>query len=226
MNHVIQQISIMVLPLIFAVTLHEAAHAWVADKLGDDTARRMGRVSFNPLRHIDPFGTVILPALFIASGAPFMFGYAKPVPVNFSRLRHPKRDMALVAAAGPAMNFLIAIACSLLWHLHSVLPEALAAFWLEMITKGIVFNVMLGVFNLLPLPPLDGGRVLTGLLPKPLAMRFARIEPYGFFILIGLMVILPLFGQQLGVSLNPIAWILLPIVDAVLWVLSVVFNVG
>lgn len=226
MESILYQIAIWAIPVLVAITLHEAAHGWMADKLGDDTARRLGRVSFNPLRHIDPFGTVILPALFIASGAPFMFGYAKPVPVNIGRLRKPKRDMALVAAAGPAANFLIAIAACILWHLHSVLPEAVGRFWLEMITKGIIFNVMLGVFNLLPLPPLDGGRVLTGLLPLPLAIRFARIERFGFVILIGLMVVLPLIGQQLGVFLNPIAWILLPIVRAVLWVLSSIFNLG
>lgn len=226
MESILYQIATWAIPVLVAITLHEAAHGWVADKLGDDTARRLGRVSFNPLRHVDPFGTVILPALFIASGAPFMFGYAKPVPVNFSRLRRPKRDMALVAAAGPTANFLIAIGFCIAWHLHSVLPEGLAEFWLEMVTKGIIFNVMIGVFNLLPLLPLDGGRILAGLLPKPIAARFARTERYGMFVLIGLLVILPLIGQQLGVSLNPVAWILLPIVDAVLWVLSMVFNVG
>lgn len=226
MESILYQIATWALPVLVAITLHEAAHGWVADKLGDDTARRLGRVSFNPLRHIDPFGTVILPALFIASGSPFMFGYAKPVPVNFSWLRRPKRDMALVAAAGPTANFLIAIGFCILWHLHSALPEGVGGFWLDTVTKGIVFNVMLGVFNLLPLLPLDGGRILAGLLPRPLAAQFARTERYGMFILIGLLVILPLVGQQLGVSLNPIAWILLPIVDAVLWVLSLVFNVG
>ncbi len=226
MEDALYQIAIWAIPVLLAITLHEAAHAWVADKLGDDTARRLGRVSFNPIRHIDPFGTVILPALFIASGSPFMFGYAKPVPVNFGRLRRPKRDMVLVAAAGPAANLLIAVAASLLWHLYSVMPEAAIEFWVEMITKAIVFNVMLCVFNLLPLPPLDGGRIMTGLLPMPLAIRFAKIERYGFFILIGLMIILPLMGQQVGLSLNPIAWVLVPIVNAVLWVLDLVLVLG
>lgn len=226
MGSTVYDIATWIIPVLLAITLHEAAHAWVADKLGDDTARRLGRVSFNPIRHVDPFGTVILPALFIAAQSPFMFGYAKPVPVNFSRLRQPKRDMALVAVAGPAANLLIAIGAAILWHLHDIFPRDVAEFWLDMLVKGIIFNVMLAVFNLLPLPPLDGGRIMTSLLPRDLAIRFARIERYGFMILIGVLVILPLVGQQLGVDLNVLAWILLPIVDAVVWVLARVFGLG
>lgn len=223
MDSILYQVATWIIPVLVAITLHEAAHGWVADKLGDDTARRLGRVSFNPLRHIDPFGTVILPAILIAAKTGFIFGYAKPVPVNFSRLRHPRRDMALVAAAGPLANLLIASVGALAWNLQAVLTGGLAEFWADMFGNLIQLNVMLAVFNLLPLPPLDGGRVVTALLPPPYAAQFARIERHGLMILIGLMILLPLVGQQFGLYLNPIAEILVPIVKAILWLLETLF---
>ncbi|MGD9536274.1 MAG: site-2 protease family protein [Alphaproteobacteria bacterium] len=226
MNSIYFEVATWVIPVLIAITLHEAAHGWVADKLGDDTARRMGRVSFNPLRHVDLVGTILLPALLIATKAGFVFGWAKPVPVNFSRLRNPRRDMVLVAAAGPAANFLIACGAAVLWHLHAVFPEGVAEFWYVMMIRGILLNLMIGAFNLLPLPPLDGGRILTGLLPRPYAVKFARIERYGFFILIGALILLPLLGEQIGVSLNPLAWILLPIVNAAAWLIFTIFGIG
>lgn len=223
MDSIPYQIATWIIPVLIAITLHEAAHGFVADKLGDDTARRAGRVSFNPLRHIDPFGTIILPALLIAAHTGFLFGYAKPVPVNFSRLRHPRRDMALVAAAGPLANLLIACIGALAWNLQVVLPGALAEFWADMFLNLIQLNVMLAVFNLLPLPPLDGGRIITALLPRAYAIQFSRIERFGLLILIGLMIVVPLVAQQFGVFFNPIAEILLPVVKVLLWVLEKLF---
>lgn len=218
--------STWIIPVLLAITLHEAAHGWVALKLGDDTAAKQGRVTFNPLRHIDLFGTILLPGLLIVAGAPFVFGYAKPVPVNFARLRRPKRDMALVAGAGPGINLLLAALGALLLHASSLFPAGFAGWWQEMLTKGVVFNVMIGTFNLVPIPPLDGGRIVTGLLPMPLARRFARLERFGMMGLLFLLVVLPLIGQQIGVSLNPLGWILLPIVNAILWLLTVIFQLN
>jgi Zn-dependent protease len=215
-------LSIWFLPLIIAITLHEAAHGWAAEKLGDDTARRLGRVSFNPIRHVDPLGTLVLPGILLLLKAPILFGYAKPVPVDFRRLRNPKRDMIWVALAGPLTNLLLAIASALLLHLVGALPGTLGDWVATNLQNAIVANVIIGVFNMLPLPPLDGGRVLTGLLPLPLARRFARIEPYGLVILIGLLFVLPLLARELGSAFNPLFAVLGPAMDAVfrfvLWI--------
>ena len=200
--------STWVLPILIAITFHEAAHGFVAWCLGDDTAYQMGRVTFNPLRHIDPFGTVVLPTLLLISPAPFIFGWAKPVPVAFHRLRAPRRDMVLVAAAGPGINLALAAASAILLNVVSLLPEPLAE-WLRLnLGHSVLINLLLAVFNMLPLPPLDGGRVAVGVLPNALALPLARLERYGLFILIGALFLLPWLGGKLGVDLDVFYWLI------------------
>jgi Zn-dependent protease len=183
----IQTVAIYALPVLFAITVHEAAHGYAARHFGDNTAWKLGRVTLNPIPHIDPMGTILMPLLlyFATSGA-FLFGYAKPVPVRFGNLRHPKRDMVWVALAGPAANLAMALIWGILFYLlqGAGLQEI---FFYAMCKAGISMNVGLFVFNLFPLPPLDGGRIMTGLLPLKQAMAFSRIEPYGFFIVIALI---------------------------------------
>jgi Zn-dependent protease len=182
-----QKISIWVVPVVLAITVHEVSHGWIARKLGDNTAFMLGRLTLNPLKHIDPVGTILIPGLLLLLKAGFIFGYAKPVPINWRNLHNPRRDMALVAAAGPGANLLMAMGWALLTRLALMLGDSGEAL-LYMSVAGIFINTVLMVLNLLPLPPLDGGRVMTGLLPGPMAYQFSRIEPYGFFILIGLLV--------------------------------------
>jgi Zn-dependent protease len=185
MDEIIRTIAVYALPLIFAITLHEAAHGYVAKYFGDMTAYSQGRVSLNPAVHIDPMGTILIPALLYMIGSPFLFGYAKPVPVNFGNLRKPKQQMAWVALAGPAANLLMAF----LWMILIVVLHALnadAEFFLKMGQAGVSVNLMLFAFNLFPIPPLDGGRILVSFLPHKYAFKVAQIEPYGFFIVMAL----------------------------------------
>jgi Zn-dependent protease len=201
-------ISVWILPLVTAITFHEAAHGFVAHRLGDNTAFALGRVSFNPLKHIDPFGTLMLPALLLLSHAPFLFGYAKPVPVNFRALRNPRIDMVWVALAGPATNIALALVAALAFHIIDDLPPNAAQWVADNLKNALVINVVLAVFNMLPIPPLDGGRVAVGLLPRWLAAPLARLEPFGMLILIGILIVLPLAGSQFGLNLDVISAIL------------------
>jgi len=194
---IVQKIVAWVLPVLFAITVHETAHGWMALQLGDKTAMMLGRLTLNPLKHVDPLGTILIPGLMYMM-AGFMFGWAKPVPITWQNLRQPKRDMVFVAAAGPASNLIMAILWALVIRIGLALGDAGLAL-VFMGVAGIFINCILMVLNLLPLPPLDGGRVMTGLLPGPMAYKFSRIEPYGFFILIGLMV-----TGLLGVILWPV----------------------
>jgi Zn-dependent protease len=207
-NLTLYSASVWVLPLLFAITFHEAAHAFVAHRLGDDTAFELGRVSFNPLKHIDPFGTVLLPAMLLLSHSPFLFGYAKPVPVQFGNLHNPRLDMVWVALAGPATNIILALMAALAFHALPLVSADYAQWVADNLKNALVINVVLAVFNMMPIPPLDGGRVAVGLLPRFLAYPLSRLEPFGMLILIGFLILLPLAGSQFGLNLDVISAIL------------------
>jgi len=211
----IPMIVAVAIPAILAITMHEAAHGFVAKWRGDDTAWMLGRVTLNPIRHIDPFGTVILPALmYFTTG--FVFGWAKPVPVNFGRLYNPRSDMVWVALAGPGINFFLALVSAILWGLTDPQSGPFELWFRAALEVSVLVNVVLMVFNLIPLPPLDGGRVAVGVLPDALAFPLARLERYGMFILIGALFLLPMIGREFGLNLNVLAWVLGPPVDYVI----------
>lgn len=197
MSDSVLSIAVWALPLLVAVILHEVAHGWVAFRLGDPTAKALGRLTLNPIPHVDPFGTLLLPGMLILTGSPFVFGYAKPVPVDFRFLRHPKRDMVWVAAAGPAVNVLLAVLSATAFKVAagSGEPGLLAT----MLLYSVFLNITLAVFNMLPIPPLDGGRVAVGLLPRALALPFARLEPVGMIVVIVLLA-----SGSLGLVLGPV----------------------
>lgn len=196
----IQEMASWVIPILLAITLHEAAHGYVAWICGDDTARWLGRVSLNPLRHVDPMGTILFPAFQVLLTGTVFLGWAKPVPVNFSRLRNPRRDMVFVALAGPGMNLMMALVAAVLLHTVRYLPEAAQAWFRLTLVNTILLNVILAVFNMIPLPPLDGGRVAVGILPDSLARPLAELERYGMWILMALIFVPQLFGKSLLAS--------------------------
>jgi Zn-dependent protease len=199
--------STWVIPILIAITFHEAAHAYAAWRLGDETAFRLGRVTFNPLKHIDPFGSILLPALLFLTKAPFLFGWAKPVPVAFRNLRHPRRDMAIVAVAGPVTNVILALVSALLVHLVWLVPEIAERWLLQTLYQSILLNLVLAIFNMIPVPPLDGSRIALSLLPGPLARPYAKLERFGFLILLGIIFLLPILGRQIGFDLNIFRWL-------------------
>jgi len=213
-------VAVIAVPAILAITLHEAAHGYAALMFGDPTAKEAGRLSLNPIRHVDPMGTILLPGLLILTSAPFLFGWAKPVPVNFHRLRSPRADMVWVALAGPGMNIALAFLSGVLLHAVPEAPGLTGTVIATGLQYSIFINVILAVFNMIPLPPLDGGRVAVGLLPLPLARALASTEKYGILLVLGVVIGLPLLGSEIGVDLNIFANLILPIVDSVVDVIA------
>ena len=212
---VLYHVSMRALPVLLAITLHEAAHGFAAWKLGDDTAWRLGRVSINPLRHIDPVGTVLLPTVMYVTNAPFLFGWAKPVPVVFGRLRDPRFGMVWVALAGPGINIVLALVSAWLLTFVWMLPDTLRPWCIGALLSSVEMNVVLAVFNLIPLLPLDGGRVVAGLLPPALAIRFAGLERVSMLLLLLAFLVLPVLGEATGFSFDVFSSLLSPVISGV-----------
>jgi Zn-dependent protease len=218
-GQILQTVAIYAIPVLFAITVHEAAHGYAARHFGDNTAYMLGRVTLNPVKHIDPLGTIAMPLLlYFATAGAFLFGYAKPVPVNFGRLRNPKRDMVWVALAGPGANLLQAVLWVILGY-FLVASGVQERFFLEMTRAGLLVNLVMFAFNMFPLPPLDGGRILVGLLPWRQAELVSRVEPYGFFIVLALVLtgivgnlwlrpLMSITGQAIQTLLTPLRWLL------------------
>lgn len=224
MSGMLYDISIWLVPVVLAITLHEASHGFVALRFGDDTALQAGRVTFNPIRHIDPFGTVILPImLLVASNGTMAFGAAKPVPVNFARLRPWRLGVIAVAFAGPGSNLILAFASALLLHLVPSGSGVAGEWVVNALVASMRINLILFFFNLIPIPPLDGGRILVAVLPQNLARPVARLERAGFVIILLALFVLPLLGEQLGVDLNIFQWIVgIPAYETMMWIIDLV----
>ncbi len=224
--------SVWALPVLLAITFHEAAHAWAAWRLGDPTAKELGRVTFNPIRHIDPVGTVIVPAVLISGAvmagatSAFLFGWAKPVPVDINRLRDPRRGMILVAAAGPGVNLALAFASMILLRYVTQLPDAAIGWATLNLVNSVQINLVLAVFNMIPLPPLDGGRVAVGLLPPNLAMPLARLERYGLMIIVGVFFLGPALGRMIGLEIDLFRWIVGIPVEFLIKAMAMVAGLG
>ncbi|MDY7578053.1 site-2 protease family protein [Herbaspirillum sp. RTI4] len=220
MNDLIQTVAVYALPVLFAITLHEAAHAYAAKYFGDNTAYMLGRMSLNPLKHIDPFGTIAIPiVLYFATGGAFLFGYAKPVPLDFGKLRKPKRDMAWVALAGPMANFVMALIWTLVIYALFIFDVS-EDFFMLMAKAGVLTNLVMLAFNLFPIPPLDGGRILTSLLPPKYAYKFAQIEPYGFFIVMALVMLKVIYFWWMA----PVMYLANSLLQLITYPLTFLFN--
>ncbi|MBE9557816.1 MAG: site-2 protease family protein [Proteobacteria bacterium] len=207
-NSILGTVAVWALPVLLAITFHEAAHAWAAWLCGDPTAKQQDRLSFNPIKHIDPVGTILVPAMLIMSGSGMLFGWAKPVPVNTRNLRVPRRDMMLVAAAGPAANMVIAFVSVLLLYAVPFLSGDIGIWANETLYNSIQLNIILAVFNMIPLPPLDGGKVAVGMLPHRQAVKLESLERFGFLIVLGIFFVLPSLAERAGIYLPIAEWLI------------------